>query len=54
VLLSATRTVKSKVPALVGIPVKAPVVANVSPVGKDPVNTDHVNGGVELPKAWNV
>ncbi len=44
---STTITVKSKVPAAVGVPVIAPVAGSiVRPGGKVPAVTDQVNGGV--------
>ena len=44
---STTCAVKLNVPAVVGVPVIAPVEAfNVSPVGNDPLMIENVYGGV--------
>lgn len=43
---SVTFAVKLYVPAVVGVPVRAPLVASVSPAGSAPALTDHVYGPV--------
>ena len=53
-LLSTTRTVKLKVPTVVGIPVSCPLDNNVTPRGKVPEANDQVYGVVEVPVALNV
>ena len=40
--LSATRTVKLELPAVVGVPLITPVPDSVKPAGKDPEVTDQV------------
>lgn len=44
VALSATVTVKLKVPDAVGVPLMVPPLDNVSPPGKTPVGKVHVYG----------
>lgn len=46
---SVALTVKLYVPAVVGVPVSAPVLASVKPGGNAPTLTDHVYGGVPPP-----
>ena len=47
VALSVTSAVNPDAPALVGVPVIAPVAAfSVSPAGSEPVSSDQVYGGV--------
>ena len=53
-LLSTTRTLKSNVPAIVGVPVSVPAGNNLNPGGRDPESKDHVYGGVEFPVARSV
>ena len=43
---SATRAVKSKSPAVVGVPLIAPAEERLSPVGSAPAATLQVKGGV--------
>ena len=45
---SRTCTVKLKVPAAVGVPLRTPAEFNDSPVGKMPETADHVNGNRPL------
>ena len=51
--LSATCTVKLKVPALVGVPFNVPVGLRASPSGNVPERTDQVYGDVP-PEAVSV
>ena len=45
-VLSVALTVKLNVPTAAGVPLMAPVVERVSPVGSDPVPSVHVYGVV--------
>jgi hypothetical protein len=49
-VLSVTVNVAVKLPCTVGVPVIVPVagITGFSPAGKDPVESDHVNGAVPL------
>ena len=49
--LSATLTVKVKLPAVVGAPPITPAGDNESPAGKDPEARDQVYGGAPLAAA---
>ena len=49
--LSATRTVKVELPAVVGVPLITPAADSVSPPGRDPALTDQVYGGNPLAAA---
>ena len=44
-VLSATCTVKGKVPELAGVPLIVPKLLNDRPVANAPVRKDHVYGG---------
>ena len=50
---SVALTVKSNVPAVVGVPVIAPLLDNVKPPGSAPALIDHVYGAVP-PVAFSV